>query len=353
MNPSCARVLGAGRRRDARVLGRDAGGQFRGEEHPARRRDPARRACSPAARGKRRARCTPRDSARSRPARDDKILASWNGLMLRGIAEAARAFGDERYRDAGGSQRRVSVRARWCGTVACFARTRTASTRIAGFLEDHAARGARRSLAVYELTFDRRGSTARATLCRRDGRTGSGTTRRARSSTPPRSREAHHAPARRHRQRDAVGHVARGGAARCDSATCLAMPDYSARATFVARDARRADGALPARVRARARAPDMVVNGAVEVAIVGDPAADDFKALERAVGESYVPSLVLAGGRPGHTRGIALLKDRPMRMDAQRRTCVAATSAQRLRLTPRSFDQLASLAGTEAKRLAT
>ncbi|MDH5235813.1 MAG: thioredoxin domain-containing protein, partial [Gemmatimonadota bacterium] len=37
---------------------------------------------------------------RVRPARDEKVLASWNGLMLRAMAEGARAFGDDGLRDA-------------------------------------------------------------------------------------------------------------------------------------------------------------------------------------------------------------------------------------------------------------
>src|SRR6185503_12487995 len=42
---------------------------------------------------------------------------------------------------------------------------------------------------------------------------------------------------------------------------------------------------------------DMLVRGAVELAIVGEPTAADFKELERAVAGRYVPSLVIAGGR--------------------------------------------------------
>ena len=45
-------------------------------------------------------------------------------------------------------------------------------------------------------------------------------------------------------------------------------------------------------------AADMAVHGAVEVALAGDPAADDFRALADAVGAEYVPSLIIAGGTP-------------------------------------------------------
>ena len=37
---------------------------------------------------------------RVHPGRDDKILAAWNGMMIRAFAEGYRAFGDERYRAA-------------------------------------------------------------------------------------------------------------------------------------------------------------------------------------------------------------------------------------------------------------
>jgi uncharacterized protein YyaL (SSP411 family) len=58
-------------------------------------------------------------------------------------------------------------------------------------------------------------------------------------------------------------------------------------------------------------AADMAVHGAVEVALAGDPAAPDFRALAGAVGTEYVPSLVIAGGPAPGDRGvpIAMLVD--------------------------------------------
>jgi uncharacterized protein YyaL (SSP411 family) len=55
---------------------------------------------------------------------------------------------------------------------------------------------------------------------------------------------------------------------------------------------------------------DLLVRGAVELAIVGDPASDDFRALIRAAAERYVPSLVLAGGAARTDAEIPLLADR-------------------------------------------
>jgi len=57
---------------------------------------------------------------------------------------------------------------------------------------------------------------------------------------------------------------------------------------------------------------DMEINGAVEVALAGDTSSDGFEALERAVARQYVPSLVLAGGKPGSSPRVKLLEDRPL-----------------------------------------
>ena len=57
-------------------------------------------------------------------------------------------------------------------------------------------------------------------------------------------------------------------------------------------------------------AADLAVHGGVEVALAGDPGAEDHRALARAVAARYVPSLVLAGGRGDAVRGIALMEGR-------------------------------------------
>jgi uncharacterized protein YyaL (SSP411 family) len=54
------------------------------------------------------------------------------------------------------------------------------------------------------------------------------------------------------------------------------------------------------------------VYGSVQAALVGDPSAPDFRALAHEVDSRYLPALVLGGGPPSASAGIALLADRPM-----------------------------------------
>ena len=72
---------------------------------------------------------------------------------------------------------------------------------------------------------------------------------------------------------------------------------------------------------------DMLINGAVELAIVGDVGSADFEALERAAAERYVPSLVIAGGAPSRRRSRCSPGERRATGE-RRRTCVGTTRAR-------------------------
>jgi uncharacterized protein YyaL (SSP411 family) len=58
---------------------------------------------------------------------------------------------------------------------------------------------------------------------------------------------------------------------------------------------------------------DMAVFGATEVALIGDPTSPDFALLGDALGESYVPSLILAGGLAAPESPLPLLHGREAR----------------------------------------
>ncbi|HEV8633005.1 MAG TPA: thioredoxin domain-containing protein [Chloroflexota bacterium] len=89
---------------------------------------------------------------RVRPGRDDKVLTSWNGLMLRAFAEAAAALGSDRFLDAAVRNARFVL-----STLRVDGRLRHSykdgQARFNGYLEDHAyyADGL---LALYQATFE-------------------------------------------------------------------------------------------------------------------------------------------------------------------------------------------------------
>jgi len=250
-----------------------------------------------------------RRAVRERPGRDEKVLAAWNGLMLRAVAECARAFGRADYRSLAIRNGEFLLREMVRGGRVM--RSHTAGvTRIAGYLEDHAA-VALGFLDVYALTFDRRWLDAARTIADAvdawfwDDRIG-----------------AYFDTASDHEQlltrpRDFTDNAVPSG-------TSLAVDLLLRLAELLGDTARRerAMRVLESLTEPLARyAPafghmlgvaDMAVHGAVEVALAGDPAAQDFRALADAVGAHYVPSLVMAGGTPpdGGSGQIALLADK-------------------------------------------
>ena len=244
------------------------------------------------------------------PGRDEKILTAWNGLMVRGIAEAARAFGDERYRAIAVGSATFLFDA-LCRDGRVFRSYKDGRARIAGYLEDYASLGLA-ALAVYELTFD----TAWLDRARAMG---DATVRWFWSDET----SAFHDTASDHEQlitrpREVADNATPSGTSLAVEllvrlAELLHEVDARRRATYVVETLAPAVDRYPAAFGHLLGAADMLINGAVEVAIVGEQGAPDFVALQRAVAHRYVPSLVLAGGAPRDDDSIALLEGREAR----------------------------------------
>ena len=244
------------------------------------------------------------------PARDEKILASWNALMIRALADAARAFAEQRYRHAAVTAGELvfSVLVRDGRVLRSY---RSGVAKIPGYLEDHASLGLA-ALSLYELTFEpiwlERARTLGDSTVRHfwDDQVG------AFFDTP----DDHESLVTR--PRDVTDNATPSGTSLAIELLArlgelLHEPTMRRRATYVLETLAEPMARHPAAFGHALGVTDLLVHGAVELAIVGDPAADDFRALERAAAERYVPALVLAGGPPEHAGDIALLADRPAR----------------------------------------
>ncbi|MEO7086017.1 MAG: thioredoxin domain-containing protein [Gemmatimonadaceae bacterium] len=243
--------------------------------------------------------------ARVWPGLDDKILAAWNGLMVRGVAEAARALGSSLYRDVAVSSAEFLFAA-MCRDGRVFRSYKNGDARIAGYLEDYASLGLA-FLAVYELTFDSKWLERARVLANSavewfwDDATG------AFYDT------ASDQDALITRPRDVSDNAVPSGTSLVTE-LLLRLAEFTGdiddrrRATYVLETLAPSIARYPSAFGHALGAADMVVNGAIELAIVGDPESMDFVALERAAADQYVPSLVVAGGRS--TESIALLAGR-------------------------------------------
>jgi len=246
---------------------------------------------------------------RVRPARDEKVLASWNGLMLRAVSDAARVLGDADAQALALANGEFLAR-EMLRDGRVLRSHKDGVTRIPGFLEDYSA-VALGMVSLYELTFDAQWLDRASGLARAmvewfwDDRTG------AFFDTPRDHEELLIRP------RDITDNATPAGTSLA-AELLLRLGDVTGNADMI----RRAHTVLETLAEPMARYPlafghaltaaDIAVFGAVELALVGDPAATDFRTLARIANEIFVPSLVLAGGAPGLS-AIALLADRPMR----------------------------------------
>ena len=243
------------------------------------------------------------------PGRDEKILASWNGLMLRGVATSARAFDRDDFAKL--AVRNAEFLAReMVGKGRVMRSHKEGVTRISGFLEDHAA-VALGFLAVYEITFDERWVDHARTIADAmiewfwDDKVGAffDTARDAEQLIT--------------RPRDVTDNATPSG-----TSLAIELLLYLAELQQDSEYRRRAVFALETIADPMLRFPtafghllgcaDMELYGAIEVALVGEKSHLGFRALERTVAERYVPSLVLAGGTPGSRSTVKLLENRPL-----------------------------------------
>jgi uncharacterized protein YyaL (SSP411 family) len=184
------------------------------------------------------------------------------------------------------------------------------TARVGGYLEDYAALGLA-ALALYELTFDARWLSRARQLALAavewfwDDNTNA-------FFDTPRDHESLVV-----RPRDVTDNATPSGTSlACELLVRLSEllhdEDMQRRATYVLETLAEPMARHPSAFGHALGVVDMVVRGAVELAIVGDPARADFRALTRVAAERYVPSLVVAGGPPEAAGDVALLADRPM-----------------------------------------
>ncbi len=249
-----------------------------------------------------------RREGRVRPGLDDKALAAWNGLALAAFAEAARVFDRPDYRRAAEAAAGFLLREMRTADGRLLRTWRGGGARVNAYLEDYAdiIEGL---LALYETTFDARWFVE---------------ARRLADEMLARYRDpagGFFDTADDHEALVVRPKVLQDNAT--PSGNAMAATMLLRLAAFTGEGAYRdaAEAALKAVQPLAAAHPtafaqwlcalDFALAPPTEVAIVGDPASDETRALLDVVMKPYRPRQVVAVGRPGETSPIPLLAGRP------------------------------------------
>jgi uncharacterized protein YyaL (SSP411 family) len=250
---------------------------------------------------------------RVRPGRDDKVLAAWNGLMLRSLSLAARVTGREDYREA--ALRNAAFLLENMKTNGRLHRShKDGRARFNGYLEDYAM-VADGLVSLYEATFEVRWLAEADVLCDAMNELFWDEEGRAFYDTPADHEELVTRP------RDVYDNATpSGNSVAVDVLLRLALlldrNDYRRRAEEVLEEMggwmERAPGAFGRLLAAL----DFSTSGTREVAVIGDPEAADTKALLDVVYSRYLPNKVVAGRAEDDAESsglIPLLAQRPTR----------------------------------------
>jgi uncharacterized protein YyaL (SSP411 family) len=250
---------------------------------------------------------------RVRPGRDEKILAAWNGLMLRSFALAARVTGREDYREAAIRNATFIVdKLKEDGRL--HRSYKDGRARFNGYLEDYAM-VADGLVALYEATFETRWLVEADALLDAVSELFWDEEKRAFYDTPADHEKLVTRP------RDVYDNATPSGTSVAtevllELALFLDRGDYRQRAQDVLEGLAGGMEKVPGGFGRLLCALDLSVSETREVAIVGDPEAPDTSALLERVYSRYLPNKIVAGRSPDDDEAgglIPLLAQRPAR----------------------------------------
>jgi uncharacterized protein YyaL (SSP411 family) len=250
---------------------------------------------------------------RVRPGRDDKVLAAWNGLMLRAFGFATRVLDREDYRRI--AEKNASFLLEKLKAEGRLRRSyKDGRARFNGYLEDYAC-VADGLIALYEATFETRWLTEAASLSEAilalfwD----------AEKSTLYDTAADHEELVTR--PRDVYDNSSPSGTSVAVDvllklSVLLDRDDYRQHAEAVLEDLSGGMAQIPGGFGRLLSALDFSLSQPYEVAIVGDPDAPDTKALVDTVYSAYLPNKLVAGRTEDDeeaARLVPLLAERPTR----------------------------------------
>jgi uncharacterized protein len=250
---------------------------------------------------------------RVRPGRDEKVLAAWNGLMLRAFAFAARVLDREDYRRI--AEKNASFLLEKLKDNGRLRRSyKDGRARFNGYLEDYAC-VADGLVALYEATFETRWLAEAVELADAIN-----------ALFWDAGRGVFYDTAADHedlvtRPRDFYDNASPSGTSVAVDVllklgVLLDRDDYRARAEAVIGDLSGAVARVPGGFGRLLSALDFYLSTPYEVVVIGEPDAPDTEALLRAVYSAYLPNKVVAGRSESDeeaARLVPLLAERPMR----------------------------------------
>ena len=249
--------------------------------------------------------------SRVRPGRDEKILAAWNGLMLRSFALAARVTDREDYRQAAVKNATFLLeKLKEDGRL--HRSYKDGRARFNGYLEDYAM-AADGLVALYEATFGTHLLVEADALCDAVSELFWDEEGRAFYDTPADHEELVTRP------RDVYDSAAPSGTSVATEvllklALLLDRNDYRQRAEDLLEELSGGMEKIPGAFGRLLCSLDFSISEPREVAVVGDPDAPDTRALVAKIYEGYLPNKVVAGRAPDDDEAaglIPLLAERP------------------------------------------